>query len=106
MNLVIKNKPISKASHGDYITFFKKFYQSLRNEHPRWSTQQIASTIKLLWRKRKTQGKSLRKRDGRLRTSKPLSGRRYFRKVKNLDGLEAKIRWRLLPYESKIYWKH
>jgi len=62
--------------------------------------------IKLLWKKRKNQGKSLRKRDGKLRTSKPLSGRRYFRRVKQLSGLEAKIKWRLLPYECKNYWKH
>lgn len=62
--------------------------------------------IKLLWKKRKNQGKSLRKTNGRLRTSKPLSGRRYFRRVKNLDGLEAKIKWRLLPYECKMFWKH
>ncbi len=78
----------------------------MRNQHPRWTTQQIASTIKLLWRKKKSRGKSLRKTDGRLRTSKPLSGRVFFRKVKNLDGLEAKIKWRMLPFEVKIYWKH
>jgi len=60
----------------------------------------------LLWKKRKNKGKSLRKQDGKLRTSKPLSGRRYFRRVKQLTGLEAKIKWRLLPHESKIYWKH
>jgi hypothetical protein len=43
----------------------------------------------------------LRKRDGKLRTSKPLSGRRYFRKIKGLDRKEANIKWRLLPRESK-----
>ncbi len=103
---MVKTKPIAKASQIDYIAFFKTYYRNLAKQHPRWTTQQISSVIKLLWKKRKNQGKSLRKNNGKLRTSKPLSGRRYFRKVKNLDGLEAKIKWRLLPYECRIYWKH
>ena len=101
----IKTKQIAKPSQSDYITFFKTYYRNLGKEHPRWTTQQISSVIKLLWKKRKNQGKSLKK-NGRLRTSKPLSGRRYFRKVKNLDGIEARIRWRLLPREGKIYWNN
>ena len=101
-----KTKQIGKPSQGDYISFFKKYYNSLSQEHPRWTTQQISSVIKLLWKKKKNQGKSLRKSDRQLRTSKPLSGRRYFRRVRHLDGTEAKIKWRLLPYEGKTYWGH
>jgi hypothetical protein len=102
----IKTKQIAKPSQSDYISFFKTYYRNLGKEHPRWTTQQISSVIKLLWRKRKNQGKSLRKTNGKLRTSKPISGRRYFRKVRHLDGAEAKIKWRILPYETKQYWSN
>ena len=61
--------------------------------------------IKLLWRKRKNTGKSLRKTDKKLRKTKALSPKKYFRKVKQLDGYEAKAKWSLLPIECKIYWK-
>lgn len=81
-----KTKQISKPSQSDYISFFKTYYRNLAQQHPRWTTQQISTVIKLLWKKRKNQGKSLRKSDGRLRTSKPLSGRRYFRRVRRLEG--------------------
>lgn len=58
----------------------------MAKEHPRWNTQQIASIIKLEWKKHKNQGKSLRRNDGKIRTTKPLTGRKYFRKAKGLDG--------------------
>ena len=85
--VLVKTKQITKNSQTDYITFFKSYYRNLSKQHPRWTTQQIASVIKLLWKKRKNAGKSLRKNDGRLRTTKPISGRRYFRKIRRLDGL-------------------
>lgn len=94
----VKTKQITKHSQSDYISFFKVHYRKMANEHPRWNTQQISSLIRLLWKKKKNGRKSLRQWNGKLRTSKPLSGRRYFRKIKNLDSTVAKLKWRLLPY--------
>ena len=99
----LKTKPIAKPQ-GDYIQFFKFHYKSLAQQHRRWSNKQIVSVIKLLWKKKKSQGKGLRKRDGRLRTSKPLSGRKYFRKTRQLSGWVAFEKWKRLPLESKHYW--
>ena len=84
--LIKKTKVIEKSSKNDYVNFFKHHYSRLSKEHKRWTTQQISSVIKLLWRKTKGESKGLRKRDGRLRSKKPISGRKHFRKVRNLTG--------------------
>lgn len=36
----------------EYHNFFKYYHDRLTAEHPRWSTPQITTIIKLLWRKR------------------------------------------------------
>lgn len=83
---VYVRKPITKASKSDYISFFKTQYQRLSKEHKRWTTQQIASVVKLLWKKRKGDTKVQRRRENKLRSKKPISGRRMFRKIRGLTG--------------------
>ena len=102
----VKSKQITKttSAQGDYISFFKHHYKKLQREHSRWRSQQIVSVIKLLWRKKKAVGKNLRRKDGKLRTTKPISGRKYFRKVRGFSGFETRSVWKKLPFESKNYW--
>lgn len=102
----VKSRTIAKASKNDYVSFFKHHYQRLTKEHKRWTTQQIASVIKLLWKKKKGDTKTLRKKDGKLRTSKHVTGRRYFRRVKHLSGSEAAEAWKRFPLESKNIWNN
>ena len=101
MQVVGKTKPIAKPTKTDYIAFFKYHYAKLSREHKRWTTPQLTKVIKLMWQKSKREGKGLRKKDGRLRITKPMTGRRYFRRVKKVSGFEAKMIWRQLPLESK-----
>lgn len=35
-----------------------------------------------------------------------MSGRRFFRKIRQLSGLEARIIWKQLPFESKNHWEN
>lgn len=100
-----KTKPIAKPTNQhDYIDFFKHYYKKLSNEHRRWTTSQITKVIKLLWKKTKKQGKNLKRRTAGVRSLKPISGRRFFRKTKRLSGFESKILWQRLPFESKNDW--
>jgi hypothetical protein len=100
-----KTHPISKAvSKSDYISFFKYHYTKLSKEHKRWSTQQITKVVRLLWKKKKGDTKTLRRKDGKLRTSKPLSGRRYFRKIRHLTGSDATNYWKQFPLETRNHW--
>lgn len=80
LQVLVKTKPISKPTQSDYISFFKHHYATLSRQHKRWTTPQLTKVIKLLWLKSKKQGRSLKRRDGKLRTTKPISGRRYFRR--------------------------
>lgn len=105
LQIITKTKTIAKpTTKNDYIDFFKYYYKKLSSEHRRWSTPQITKVIKLLWKKTKKEGKSLKRKDGRLRTLKPITGRRFFRKTRRLSAFEAKLLWRQLPYESKQVW--
>ena len=101
--LVQKTRSILKASREDYVSFYKFHYKKLKGEHNRWSTTQITSVIKLLWKKKKAVSKG-RKVGGKLRTTKSLSGRRYFRKVRRLSGHEATFLWRNMPVETRNHW--
>ncbi len=101
LQVLHKTKPISKpTTQHDYIDFFKHYYKKLSSEHRRWTTSQITKVIKLLWKKSKHPKKTLKRTIG-LRSLKPLSGRRFFRKSKRLSAFESKILWKQLPYESK-----
>lgn len=101
--VVGKRKLIAKQSKTDYTSFFKYHYQKLKTEHKRWTTNQISSVIKLLWKKKKGTNKTLRRKDGRLR-SKPLSGRRYFRKVRVLSAVDTTYFWKRMPAETRTHW--
>lgn len=104
LQVLQKTKPIAKQhTQSDYISFFKHHYRKLSNEHTRWTTSQITKVVKLLWKKSKST-KTLRRKDGRLRTSKPISGRRYFRKTKGLDARSTRFFWTRLPLESRKFW--
>jgi hypothetical protein len=106
LQVLQKTKPIGKHhTQSDYITFFKHHYKNLASQHKRWTTTQITKVIRLLWQKSK-KTKTLRRRDGQIRTSKPLSGRRFFRKIKNLSSKVAKHLWVRLPLESKKIWEN
>ena len=51
--MVQKTRPILKASQEDYVGFYKYHYKKLKEEHKRWTTTQITSVIKLIWKKKK-----------------------------------------------------
>lgn len=104
--VLVKSKGIVKTSRSEYLSFFKHHYAKLKKEHKRWSTNQISTVIKLLWKKKKGNNKTLRRRDGRLRTSKPLSGRRFFRKVRHLSGVDATFYWKRMPIETRNSWNN
>lgn len=104
---VLVRKPIAKATKTDYISFFKYHYQKLSREHKRWTTQQISSVVKLLWKKKKGDTKVQKRREGRLRLGKKVvSGRRWFRKQRALNAIEAKQYWRQFPRETRNYWDY
>mgnify|MGYP000262378080 CR=1 FL=1 len=103
--LVQKTRPIIKASKEDYVSFYKYHYKKLKGEHKRWTTTQITSVIRLLWKKKKSTTKG-RKVGGKLRTTKPISGRRHFRKVRRLSAHEATFLWKHMPIETRNYWSH
>jgi len=82
-------------------------YARISAEHPRWQPNQISAIIKLLWRKRKSQSKTIlsqSKKDGKKRTLKVISGRRFFRKTHHYTYIESKSKWARLPFETKKYW--
>ena len=93
----------TQSKKEEYLTFYKYYYERLGAEHPRWTKNQIATIIKLLWRKR---NKTSRRDTSRIR--KGLSGYQLFRRTKEGDGFirdQIKAMWRALPIESKRYWK-
>lgn len=101
---VVVRKPITKATKTDYISFFKYHYQRLSREHKRWTTQQISSVVKLLWKKKKGDSKTQKKRESRRIGKKPISGRRWFRKTRHLSASEASQYWKHFPRETRELW--
>lgn len=100
--LIKKTKVEAQSRKQQYITFFKYYYERLSVEHARWTKAQIATIIKLLWRKRNKTGKR-----GRDVSSKGLSGRQLYRRTKESEGFlrdQIKSMWNSLPHESKKYW--
>lgn len=85
----------------DYISFFKHHFAKLSAEHSKWAVPQVTSIVKLLWKKKKQSSKGT---THKLRATKPLSGRRYFRKVKHMTAEEGVRTWKRLPLESRILW--
>jgi hypothetical protein len=64
------------------LKFFKFYYDKLSGEHTRWSSNQITTIIKLLWKKKLVTDKRTSK--GSLRTPvqrRRLSGRMAFRRA-------------------------
>lgn len=102
--VVTKTKKIVKT---DYITFYKSTYEKLHAEHPRWTPLQISGIIKLKWKKEKNVFKRTGKTSSKLgtrRTSKILSGFRYYRKYRGLGAKECLNKWRRFPFETKNHW--
>lgn len=91
----------TKRKESEYLTFFKYYYSRLSSEHPRWTSGEITTIIKLLWKKRSmTPHRKQRKTiiDG---TFKPVSGRVMYRREKQANGLnieQIKLLWKLLPF--------
>lgn len=75
-------KEVKSGNRKDYLEFFKYYYNRLTGEHPRWSTAQTTSIIKLLWKKRNINLKAKPRVGLRNLVLKPLSGRVMFRKEK------------------------
>ena len=53
--IVGKTKQIKKAK--DYITFYRETYDRLHKQHPRWTSIQISSIVRLQWKKEKNNRK-------------------------------------------------
>lgn len=99
-NIVVKDKTKS----DEYINFYKYYHDRLRVEHPRWTTPQITTIIKLLWKKR-----NLKKQKTQVGIpAKGLSGRQLYNRTKQSEGFlkeQIKQLWKALPHESKKYWQ-
>lgn len=99
---VPESKPKSRAE--DYHTFFKYYHDRLNAEHPRWTSLQISTIIKLLWKKRNLKDPKKKKRI----IKRVLSGRQFYTRTKLSEGFpkeQIKQLWRALPFESKKYWQ-
>lgn len=103
--LVGKSKKIGKAGGQDYTQFYKLRYAKLHALHPRWTSKQISSIIRLEWKKEKKNFKGVRK--AKLGTRKPakiLSGYKFYRRYRGFSAKESIKRWVHFPYETKVYW--
>ena len=92
----IEQKPVQPRPNQTYINFYKFYYNRLGVEHPRWSTSQITTIIRLLWKKRKMGGAKGEKKIERL-----MSGRMKYRKAKLAEGFleeDIKLNWKRLPH--------
>lgn len=84
------------------MNFFKYYHERLIAEHPRWSSSQITTIIKLLWKKR-----TLKSNRRRSLVSKGLTGRQLYNRTKLAEGYvkeQIRLLWKALPHESKKYW--
>ena len=82
-----------------YIQFFKYYYERLSAEHPRWSSNQVTTIIRLLWKKRSRSSKRGPKKV-RKETEKVLSGWQYYRRLKEGEGYTRTVikgLWKGLP---------
>jgi hypothetical protein len=104
--LVGKSKKIGKVATGqEYTQFYKLRYAKLHAQHPRWTSTQISSIIRLEWKKEKKNFRVVRK--GKLGTRKPakvLSGYKFYRRYRGFSAKESVKRWLHFPYETKVYW--
>mgnify|MGYP000850320143 CR=1 FL=1 len=104
-----KRKRITKdvqAPKTEYLKFFKFYYDKLSGEHTRWSSSQITTIIKLLWKKKLVTDKAASKASLRApREKRKISGRMAFRRSFSYSGIEAYERWKQLTHESREYWK-
>lgn len=97
-----KNISFENARNSQYLQFYKYYHERLSAEHPRWTSTQITTIIKLLWKKRAKQARKreLRRRIGKKGGEKVISGWQYYRKIKESEGhtlLTIKTMWRALP---------
>lgn len=94
-----------KEPRTEYLKFFRFYYDKLTVEHPRWSSNQISTIIKLLWKKKSiTEKKAAKTGLAAPRERKSISGRMAFRKAHGYSAIEAYERWKQLTRESKKYW--
>lgn len=102
--IVGKTKQIKKAK--DYITFYRETYNRLHKQHPRWTSIQISSIVKLQWKKEK----NIRKKGAdaadkkKKRSSKNVTGYLFFRRYRGLTFKQAISKWRRFPRETKLRW--
>ena len=103
--IVGKSKKITKRTSQEYLQFYKLRYNKLHAQHPRWTSKQISSIIRLEWKKEKKSFTVVRKT--RLGTRKPgkiLSGYRFYRRYRSLPSKDSIKKWLHFPYETKVYW--
>jgi hypothetical protein len=98
-----KNISFENARNSQYLQFYKYYHERLSAEHPRWTSTQITTIIKLLWKKRAKQssGKgNLKKRIGKKGGERRISGWIFYRRIKENEGLTRntiKEMWKALP---------
>lgn len=100
----MKSRKISKrGNQSDYISFFKYHFDKLTREHRRWTSSQISSVVRLLWKKKKQDSGRLRK-SSTLRSLKPKTGRKLFLEMQRPltnSHAERQQKWKRLPRESR-----
>jgi hypothetical protein len=102
----MKSKMISKKGRRtEYISFFKFHFDKLRFEHPKWSLSQLNKIARLLWQKKKMASLPAPRR---LRSMKPVTGRKFFLRLKREMGMvsqDAMRNWKRLPRESRMLYE-
>lgn len=105
---MIVNKPTRKKiakllkkktrKANEYYEFTKYYSNRLSSEHPRWSTNQITTIVKLLWRKRKV---SKARSGGKVpKITKQISGFIAYKRFKLSEGMTREnivALWKRLP---------
>jgi len=102
----MKSRKIAKkGNQNEYISFFKYHFDKLTREHRRWTSAQISSVVRLLWKKKKQDAGRLRRRSSS-RMSKPRTGRKLFMDVQRSKGVsisaERRQMWKRLPRETRM----
>ena len=100
--------PRAESKVLEYRSFYKYYYNNLKEEHPNWTSSKITTIISLLWKKKKlalrfeSEEETVKEVCERI-----LSGKDAFREAKRHDGTniqEIDKLWSRLPVEAKRKW--
>lgn len=105
-------KKSKKSYNGEYVTFFKFYYEKLHAEHSKWLPHQISQIVGMLWKKRMTTQSKMSKKKMKptmmKKMPKIMTGRQAFmnsKKEENMTTQTMAMLWKRLPMESRNQWE-